>query len=133
MKIPIPFLRAACVALQASVFAILLTACADEPRATVYFDIKNSADATSITLTAQVNHYYGTLGEKGFLFGQAPGLTLDNSEKIVSGTSQDPRFFIMKFSLEPTTTYYGRPFAVVNGKMFIGDEFAVTTEADDAP
>ena len=132
MKISTPFTFLKSAIALVFLFVCLASCSEDDPAETkVSFITKATPESTNVTISAEASLNRGTLQEKGFLFSETPGITTDNTVWIICGNSESPRFALVKFDLEPHTAYYFKPYVIVSGKTFLGDEEMVTTLAEE--
>jgi hypothetical protein len=119
-----------------AVFSILLISfsCADDPKEEPLADIEvtfgsvtTSVQLTEVNLSVTLQKNRGTIDELGFLFGESVGLTLAVSQRLEAPS--ETQFTVTKSGLNAGKQYFARPYAIVEGEEFVGDEFSFTTVA----
>jgi len=126
----IPSMKQKAITLFLYLFALLaFTSCTDEKPVDIIITFSNSSftsDLTSITLSTTVTINRGRVTEKGFLMDQNAGLSFAASQKL-ENLSRFLTFSLPVLDLAPNKTYFVRPYAIAENKVFLGDEFQVNT------
>ena len=109
---------------------LIITSCKEEEPPPVPIEVSFSSvtaavQLTSVTLGTAITLNRGTVSEGGFLFGEAPGLKLESSEKLKASSLKPVQ--VEKADLKAGTVYYARPYAIVEEETFIGEEASFTT------
>lgn len=89
-------------------------------------DVSKSAFITKVALSSKMI-VTGELSEVGFLFGEAPGLTIVASEKIPAPATTESPFTVERNNLVAGKQYYARPYAIAENKEFTGPEISFTS------
>jgi hypothetical protein len=128
-------MRLIVIFLEAILLMLLLASCegggdpapAKKIEVSVKFgDVSKKAFITNVTLSSKMI-VTGDLSELGFLFGEAPGLTIAASEKINAPATTESPFSVDRDNLVAGKQYYARPYAIAESKEFTGPEISFTT------